>query len=306
LKPRTKLFLKGAVSVGLLFGVFRSIAWRQVWLVAAGADPTLVAAAVLAQAGSTTLASYRWGMVMDTLGARRPWQLYLASYFKGAFLGQFLPGSVGGDVVRAIDLSRAGSGKRGAILGVLLDRVVALPGLALINLASVFVSPGLFPVALRRLSVGLDASVLAGLVVAASFDRLPFIGQLRLLHPLTHISRGLRSVYRGPGRIGAQLGLAVCIHLLAISSTIGLARSMGMGLPAVAFCALVPLAVLATVVPVSLAGWGVREGAMVGLFHLVGAPKEPILAVSLMYGAVVMVTSLPGLWVWLRQRQGVV
>ncbi len=77
---------------------------------------------------------------------------------------------------------------------------------------------------------------------------------------------------------------------------------MGLSYPFFVYLVLVPPALLLTVLPVSLAGWGVREGALVGLFVLIGAPRATVLTCSLLYGFNNLVASLPGLVVYLRQR----
>jgi hypothetical protein len=69
------------------------------------------------------------------------------------------------------------------------------------------------------------------------------------------------------------------------------------------YFAYVPLALVLSFIPVSIAGWGVREGAMVGLFSLIGADKTAVLMMSLLYGIMLIVVSLPGLVVFLQGRR---
>jgi hypothetical protein len=67
--------------------------------------------------------------------------------------------------------------------------------------------------------------------------------------------------------------------------------------------AIVPPALVLTVIPISIAGWGVREGALVGLFSLIGADRTVVLMMSVMYGILLILVSLPGLVVFLRGRR---
>jgi len=57
------------------------------------------------------------------------------------------------------------------------------------------------------------------------------------------------------------------------------------------------------IVPISLAGWGVRESIMVTLFSMIGADKAAILAVAMLYGVTVIVASLPGAFVWISEKR---
>ncbi|MFW6307038.1 MAG: lysylphosphatidylglycerol synthase domain-containing protein, partial [Campylobacterales bacterium] len=75
---------------------------------------------------------------------------------------------------------------------------------------------------------------------------------------------------------------------------------------AMLFLMLVPIVILLMAIPISLAGWGIREGAMVGLFSLAGVSKELILSVSIIYGFVVIVTILPGFYYWLSDKKSIV
>jgi len=65
----------------------------------------------------------------------------------------------------------------------------------------------------------------------------------------------------------------------------------------------VPPALVLTVIPISIAGWGVREGALVGLFSLIGADRTIVLMMSVVYGILLILVSLPGLAVFLRGRR---
>jgi uncharacterized membrane protein YbhN (UPF0104 family) len=59
-------------------------------------------------------------------------------------------------------------------------------------------------------------------------------------------------------------------------------------------------------IPISLAGWGVREGAMVIVFSLAGLQTEASLSLSVLFGACMFVSGLPGGVLWLLMRRGVV
>lgn len=82
---------------------------------------------------------------------------------------------------------------------------------------------------------------------------------------------------------------------------IGLALGLRYGL--VTYFVIVPPAILLTIIPVSLAGWGIREGTLVALFSLIGADKAVILAMSILYGLMQIIVSLPGFIIYLSSRK---
>ena len=60
-----------------------------------------------------------------------------------------------------------------------------------------------------------------------------------------------------------------------------------------------PPVLLVMTLPISIAGWGVREQAMVSAFALINVPGEGALALSIMFGLLGLIMGLPGGIVWL-------
>jgi len=60
---------------------------------------------------------------------------------------------------------------------------------------------------------------------------------------------------------------------------------------------------LVSMIPISFGGWGVREGAMVVFFGLVGVPAADALAMSILFGLAALVAGLPGGVLWVVQRR---
>ena len=98
-------------------------------------------------------------------------------------------------------------------------------------------------------------------------------------------------------------GLAVFIHVLSVLAAWCAARAVGADVSPQALLVCIPLALLAATAPISIGGWGIREGALVALLHLYGTPPDAALALSIVFGLSLMVASLPGLVVWLAWRQ---
>jgi len=82
------------------------------------------------------------------------------------------------------------------------------------------------------------------------------------------------------------------------------ARAIGIGRPAAELLPLIPPVLLAMAIPLSVAGWGVREGAAALVWLLAGLPPAEGVAISVVYGVVVLVSSLPGAAVLLAGGAG--
>jgi glycosyltransferase 2 family protein len=99
------------------------------------------------------------------------------------------------------------------------------------------------------------------------------------------------------------LASSLLVPLLAMLAFYAAGWALGLRYDLVTYFAIVPPAIVLTVVPISIAGWGVREGVLVGLFSLIGADKTVVLMMSLVYGTLLILVSLPGLVVFLRGRR---
>jgi uncharacterized membrane protein YbhN (UPF0104 family) len=66
---------------------------------------------------------------------------------------------------------------------------------------------------------------------------------------------------------------------------------------------LVPPVILVATLPISIAGWGAREVAMVTVFGLIGVPSAQATALSVLFGVATLATALPGGLFWLMERR---
>jgi uncharacterized membrane protein YbhN (UPF0104 family) len=92
------------------------------------------------------------------------------------------------------------------------------------------------------------------------------------------------------------------IHLMALLSIYFIGSGVGLEFDLLTYMVVVPPVILLTIVPISLAGWGVREGGMIGLFTLLGADLTLVMSMSIIYGLILIITSLPGLVVYLTGK----
>ena len=95
-----------------------------------------------------------------------------------------------------------------------------------------------------------------------------------------------------------MFGLSFAIHLLTAFNAWCAARSVGADLSFSYALFLVLPVVLISIVPVSIAGWGIREGAMVAAFGYAGLSPGDGLIVSLLYGATYLAIGVIGGLVW--------
>jgi len=295
--------IKFLISLFLLWIAFRVVDFHAIIQLIFHADSKLIFLAILFQLTSTLLAAYRWSLIMQTLQFNQTFSFYLGSYFKGAFFNQALPGSIGGDAVRVLEFGSLGYSKKEAFFGIFIDRIVGLVGLLILNFGANILSDDLLPLWLFHLINTICIGGIAGFFTLISLRKIAWLHQYRATRLLVDLSRRFRQVYATKQAIIIQVGLSILIHFLSVLALYELARAIGVVLSLPLFLVAVPPVFLLTIIPISLAGWGVRESAMVGIFLLIGGAKEMILSVSLLYGIMLIVTSLPGLYIWLRGKK---
>lgn len=258
--------------------------------------------ALALQLASNAVAGYRWYLIMRSIGSRSNPLFFLQSYFKGTFFNQGLPTSIGGDAIRILDCTGSGHTTLDGFCGVFIDRFVGLAGLLLLNICALLFNHSILPGRVFFPLLSILALLFAVLVILLFVRRIPLFMNNRWLGFIGQLSTRYRQVYATPASMGLQLGLSVFIHLLAMTAFYVLGVNVGLAYPLNVYLVLVPPVVLLTILPISLAGWGVREGAMIGFFLLVGADYSRVLTFSVLYGLLALASSLPGLLVYLVQK----
>ena len=261
----------------------------------------LLAAGAMALLATSPFSALRWHVVLAAeTTSPGPWIL-LKIVLVGLFFNQVLPTGVSGDAVRAWRCHRLGIGVAAAIRSLVLDRVsgyfvlVALFAAGIPMLLHILSDPGQ-----RYGVVVLLAAALCGLLALFLIDYLPRpLLHLRLLAELAALSREGRRLFTRPPRSAALLGLSAATVGLTILSFKLVADSLGVDLSLGNWIVIMPPVTLIQLVPVSVAGWGVRELGFVVVLAGFGIPSEAALATSLLVGLCMVVVGLPGGLVWL-------
>ena len=253
-------------------------------------------------------AGLRWRSVIKVEGYKvtAPWAV--RGILIGQFFNQVLPSSIGGDVMRGWYAARAGIRLTPAIQSVVLDRLAglgAMVAISLVCLPFLWNRAGSSP--LTWAIVGVLGMGVTGVVVFLSIDRLPLWQGLaqRLLPANWPELRRLITEIRGLGPTARRVAFRGDVHAMSLLILLGFstivlfqANLLGADLGPIDILLVVPTALLIATIPVSFAGWGIREGAMVALMGLVGVPGEVALATSVVFGLTLAAGSLIGGLFW--------
>lgn len=255
--------------------------------------PALLAA-LAALVVQSCLCAYRWALVMRASGARVRLAGALGAFYVSLLLNQcFLP-NLGADAYRIYWLHREGIPLAVAVRGVLIDRVSGLAALVAMLVATFpFLAPHLSAVARASVLLAVVASVL-GTSAFLSLDLLPR-RITRPLRQLAAVSLSARAVLLHGGS-GIAIGvLALAAHCLSAVALLALAVGLSVQVTLTDCLLVVPAVTLLATLPISLGGWGVREGLLVVALSGFGVASAQGLALSITLGALVLVNGLFGL-----------
>jgi uncharacterized protein (TIRG00374 family) len=258
------------------------------------------------------LSAVRWRLLLSAAGVEVPLPKLFGFYMIGMFLNNFLPGGVGGDVVKAYQLYRYTGQGRYAVASVFLERFTGLIGLVLLTAAALAAGLG------RQQSpwvlvVVCGTPLLLALAAALLWWSPRFVPLLRpvgTLLPrktgdkLSQLYGALASYRNHRKTLVLAIGLSAGIHFLYACLFALVAGALDTPINLRYFILFLPAITVANVAPVSLGGLGVREALMVMLFSEVRVPAADILAVSLTTHLLNMSLSLWGGALLVLRRPG--
>ena len=293
----TSLPARIAITAGLLTLIGLKIDWDAVADAISGAGWGWFVLAVLAIVASFVLGARRWSWLLAAADVLATRLRSLRAYFIGAFANNLLPTGFGGDLVRAVIVAEPGPPLARSLTSVLVDRLSALGCLVLVGWLGIALDPGAVPARL----VGLLAIVSAIAVTAGAFAigllRHGRIGRFlpeRLRPWASEVAVVLRAYLADAALLARVMAVGVAFQALIVISLWLLARTIGVSLPLALLAVVMPLVLIATLAPVTLGGFGVREGAFVTLLGEVGVSSGEATVISLLSVAAMAIASLPG------------
>jgi uncharacterized membrane protein YbhN (UPF0104 family) len=300
------LLVKAAVSICLLYLALRSIHPGALIVRIKGADPAWIATAVGLLALQAAVVGLRWRMVARPLTDRLTAAVAIELSFIGLFFSQVLPSTVGGDAVRIWVLARRGAGWKTAAYSVLVDRVAGVAVLAVIVLACLPWTLRLLhnPLAQSMLMlIGFGAIGASAVFAGLGVVRLQAFERFALTRHLTAAAQLALTLCRTPSLASGIAASSFFTHGLSVAAIWMCARAVGAPVSFLDLLFLLPPVILVSTVPVSIAGWGVREATMGLAFGWAGLMTNEGVNVSLLFGAVSFVVGAFGGLVWILSAE---
>jgi len=295
------------LRVGVSVALFAVVGWwldlRAVAARVAAMDLGWVAAALGLSVAQVALLAWRWCYTATQLGVGLPFGTAWREYYLSIFLNQVLPGGVLGDASRAWRQARVltpPSDNGGpAARAVIFERLSAQAVMTTVAVVSLLTLPA---------QVAASGSVLAGAIAFAALIATGAVAWVRRQASSESLAgqviRELVTAHFTPSVFLVQFLTAVAAVASYLLTFLCAVRAVGVETDVAVLLPLVAPVLMTMLLPVTVAGWGLREGAAAMLWSAVGLTAADGVVVSVAYGVLVLLSSLPGGLVLLRSPVG--
>jgi uncharacterized membrane protein YbhN (UPF0104 family) len=245
------------------------------------------------------LSAWRWQRVLRVFDADVPLRTLVSHYFAGQFVGNVLPSTIGGDVLRVSrGATTTGSGSV-SFASVAIERLSGFIALPLLVFLGFLVRPSLIEGDNAWVALAIAAGTLALLAVILTLAGSPRLAGRFKEHE--NWMRFIGAVHVGVDRLRRQprnawdiLGAAVVYQASVVAAVLCAAHVLDLSLPTAAVIAFVPAVAMAQTVPLSISGFGVREGLLVLFLTPLGVSTGGAVGLGLLWYAMLLVVSLLG------------
>ena len=294
--------LKAAVSAALLALLLWRIDLGALWENLSHVHPGLLALGVLTFLVANLVSIFKWYTIVRAQDIRVPYFYLTGLFYIGLFFNNFLPTSFGGDVVRMVKLSRATGRSVEAASSVAMDRATSTVALLVIAAVPAAFELGLLGTRMLILIVAMLAGVLAMVAVLMSERAARRLGRLPLLrlNPMglrryfVSFYYSMHALQKNRGLMVTVLAISLAYQCLQVIIVYFIALSLDIDIPVVYYFMFIPIVLAVSMIPFSLNGLGMREGAWVLLFGQVGVSSAAGFSMSILSFLVLTTVSLAG------------
>jgi len=275
LKNNRQLLLRGAgtlLAIVLLIVLLSQGGWEEVFAALKRISLLNLALALGCIIASRLFITARWHVLLHSGGVNIPFAQTASLVFTGLFANNFLPTTIGGDVVRLAGAMQMGYDRATCLASIAADRVVNMLGMSLAA-----------PLGLWQLAAG----PLQALALAGFWQK----GRSFALKTLQALALWLKK----PSALALALTFALLHMLTSFSANYVLIHALGQSLPLWKVIGLFSLAYFVSLVPISINGYGVQELTVTFLLSQFGGVSVPVSAsVAVIHRLLMMLVSLPG------------
>jgi len=298
-----KIFSRMLASATLLFAVLFFIDLDILFERIASLDPIWVSIALLATLPQYFLSAARWQLTAERLGAKLLFRVALPEYYLAVLTNQLLPGGILGDATRAVRhghrlKTRDSSLRYGpAIRAVIFERASGQLILFIFMLAGLFFWPTMPQGQMSSIEIG--GTVLFFVLIVGALLFILIKGPFR--HSRFGISTLVFFKQAGHALLARDVVFLQFLYSLSVLTTYLFcfycaARAIGIAMSFSEVVAFVPAILLSMTIPITIAGWGIREASAAAIWGLANLTPTNGVAISVTYGIIVLLSAMPGIF----------
>jgi uncharacterized protein (TIRG00374 family) len=276
---------------------------KNIFEIITHSDKNLLLVAFFTMFLAYMLCILRWDMLLKAANIHLPLSRVIISAAGGFFFSLFLPSTIGGDLVRSIDLAVHTKKTHEVVATVLLDRLSGYVGLVIVALLAVLLGWDFVrdnPTVLLSVVIIAAILVVALLILFNSFlyskiNKLLHSSQagkirefIKDLHQEMHIFR------HHTGIVISNIMISVLIQIVGPVTFCIIALSLGIKISIFYFFVFIPIIGAITLLPISLGGLGLRDATTIFFFAKAGVGKDLAFAMSLVSFFFIMILGVIG------------
>jgi uncharacterized protein (TIRG00374 family) len=294
--------VKATISILLLYLSLHSVDVGALGARLSRLESGWIALALFLLTFQVVLLAVRWRNISAECTANLPFNLALQISFIATFFNQVLPSTVGGDSMRIWLFARKGAGWANATYSVLIDRIAGVFVLALIVIACLPFTFSLIhdPVAravLLVIGIGVITGTLVFVLIGQRFRQ--WFDRWMLTRHLAAASRITAALCSSRRDAAIVFACSLAIHLITAAAAWCCAKAIASPVSFTQILFLMPPVLLIATLPVSIAGWGLRESSFMFAFAHAGLAQTDGLVISILFGAVSFIVGMAGGIVWI-------
>jgi uncharacterized protein (TIRG00374 family) len=264
-----------------------------------GLTIALLGAAVFTALIGVWLSAWRWQRVLLLFDSKVRLPALFSHYVVGLLVGNVLPSTIGGDVVRVARAGNTVGSSKVSFASVVLERLTGFVALPLIVFIGFAIQPSLIDAPHAWIAVGIAVGTLAllGLILlVVGHPRLAgrFAERENWSRFIGAVHIGVERLRSEPSQIFPILGTAMLFQASQIAMFGLIFRALDLDIPTAAVIAFTPAVLMLQVLPISFSGLGVREGALVLFFRSFGVSNSQAVAAGLLWWGCMIAVSMLG------------
>jgi hypothetical protein len=294
------LLLRIIISVGILIILIKRIDLSKLIRIVSGADISKIILALLLALLIYFIWFLRWRMLLIGLELNLPQPSIFKSFCLGLFANLFFPSTMGGDVLRSIDLGLRSQKSRQVVASVILDRLSGYSAMMSVAFLALFLGCRI----VNDISVLFALSIFLSLLIALLtilFNNFLFSKCSKLLRFFGRTGEALANLHYEIYNFRHQKELLIknfafsfIMQLLFVLSVYLISLAFETNVSLIYFFILVPIISAISAIPVSIAGLGLREASSMFFFTKLGMSAEVALAMALLTFAIMFLIGICG------------